>query len=45
MRFYYKVEPEKLGIDEYCKYQCEIKYLGQIGIIPVKFKTIKTANV
>jgi hypothetical protein len=37
MRFYYKIEPEKLTIDEYCKLESELIFLSKIKIIPLTF--------
>jgi hypothetical protein len=36
IRFFYKVEPEKLSIDEWAKYEAELVYLASMGVISLK---------
>ena len=43
IRFFYKVNPDKLSLDELCKLECELEWIAKIGLIsmaqlPLKFQ-------
>lgn len=37
IRFFYKVNPDELDDDEFCRYQAEIHYLSELGLIDIEF--------
>ena len=38
IRFFYKINPDTISIDERCKLECELRYLSSIGVINVELK-------
>lgn len=38
IRFFYKIDPEKLSIEEWAKYESELLYLSEVGIINIKLQ-------
>lgn len=38
MRFFFKVQPEELTLDQFCKLECDLVYLAKIEVIPLKLK-------
>ena len=38
IRFLYKIDPEELSMDEFCKLECEMMWLAEIGMLNVKFE-------
>jgi len=38
MRFCFKDDPDKYDIDTWCKRECELEYLIEMGLLPVKIE-------